>query len=61
MSQLHPTKEDDDFAYGHCLAGLRKRVEWVKKLRKELLRLLLAHPEEAEKINKVLSETREWL
>lgn len=60
MGLLH-SADDDAFAQGHTEAGLAMRVKWVKKLQAELKRLKAAHPEEAEKIDKVLEETKEWL
>ena len=61
MSQLHPTKEDDDFALGHLEAGFKMRIEWVKKLRAELERLMQKYPSEKDSIKLVLKDTKEWL
>lgn len=62
---LHWSDDDDAFARGNAEAGLRMRVEWVKKLRACLERFAYhdgqTTHEDIELARKVLDETKEWL
>ena len=53
--------DDDAFAMANARTGLQMRVNWVHKLHDELKRLKEKHPQEAEQIDVVLAETKEWL
>lgn len=61
MSLLSPNEDDEAFAAMNTEAGFRLRVEWVKNLRAELVRLAKKYPHERGAIEEVLNKTKEWL